>query len=151
MKRCRCRRTTEPDSIEHAASSNPISSDRMARIKVAEILEATVGGTRTHMELLLRHIDQSRFDVTLICSTRRDPQFSEILRRYQRDGIAVRIVEMVRRIHPLRDLLALWRLYRCFQRCAFDVVHTHSSKAGILGRFAARLAGVPTILHTPHG
>jgi glycosyltransferase involved in cell wall biosynthesis len=122
----------------------------MGKIKVAEILEATVGGTRTHMELLLQHIDRSRFAVTLVCSTRRDPQFSEALRRYQSDGITVCIIQMARSIHPVRDLLAIWRLYRYFRRCAFDVVHTHSSKAGILGRFAARLARVPTILHTPH-
>jgi glycosyltransferase involved in cell wall biosynthesis len=122
----------------------------MSKIKVAEILEASIGGTRTHMELLLQHIDRSRFAVTLVCSTRRDPQFAEALRRYQDEGIAVRIIEMVRRIHPIRDMVSLWRLYDCFRQCAFDIVHTHSSKAGILGRIAARLAGIPTILHTPH-
>ncbi|MFL6275188.1 MAG: glycosyltransferase family 4 protein [Blastocatellia bacterium] len=122
----------------------------MSKIKVAEILEASTGGTRTHMELLLQHIDRSRFAVTLVCSTRRDPQFAVALRRYQDEGITVQIIEMVRNIHPVQDMVSLWRLYCYFRKCAFHVVHTHSSKAGILGRFAARLAGIPTILHTPH-
>jgi glycosyltransferase involved in cell wall biosynthesis len=57
----------------------------------------------------------------------------------------------VRPIHPARDVAALYRLYRFMKAGAFDVVHTHSSKGGILGRIAARLAGVPIVVHTLHG
>lgn len=63
----------------------------------------------------------------------------------------VTIPPLVREIHPLHDLKALWQLWRCFRRERFDVVHTHSSKTGVLGRLAARLAGVPCIVHTVHG
>lgn len=63
----------------------------------------------------------------------------------------VTIPPLVREIHPLQDLKALWQLWRCFRRERFDVVHTHSSKTGVLGRLAARLAGVPCIVHTVHG
>lgn len=61
------------------------------------------------------------------------------------------IAELVREISPLKDLVALGKLYRLIRRGKFDLVHTHSSKAGFLGRVAARLAGVPAIVHTPHG
>jgi glycosyltransferase involved in cell wall biosynthesis len=61
------------------------------------------------------------------------------------------LASLVRPIRPDRDLLALWELYRFIKRGRFDVVHTHSSKAGILGRLAARMAGTPIIVHTLHG
>ncbi len=52
---------------------------------------------------------------------------------------------------PLDDVLAVRELYRHFQNIGPDVVHTHTSKAGVLGRLSARFAGVPAIVHTPHG
>ncbi|MGD9305730.1 MAG: glycosyltransferase family 4 protein [Desulfobacterales bacterium] len=61
------------------------------------------------------------------------------------------VSSLVRRINPLKDFRALcslgWLIFK--ERPA--VVHTHSSKAGILGRLAAKLVGVPIIIHTPHG
>lgn len=58
---------------------------------------------------------------------------------------------LVRPIRPDLDLLALMRLTRLFRRERPHIVHTHSSKAGILGRLAARRAGVPIVVHTIHG
>jgi glycosyltransferase involved in cell wall biosynthesis len=74
-------------------------------------------------------------------------EFPQLARRLQRK------VEMaeVRSPSPIKDLVALLKIYRLLRRERFDLVHTHTSKAGILGRVAARLAGVPHIVHTPHG
>jgi len=67
-------------------------------------------------------------------------------------GISVTIEPaLVREINPLKDLLATWRLVRFMRRGRFTIVHTHSSKAGILGRWAAWTAGTPIIIHTVHG
>jgi|OpeIllAssembly_1097287.scaffolds.fasta_scaffold187503_1 glycosyltransferase involved in cell wall biosynthesis len=56
-----------------------------------------------------------------------------------------------RAICPRMDLLAFWELFRLCRRERFDVVHTHTSKGGFLGRIGARLAGVPLVIHTAHG
>src|SRR5450759_2520276 len=65
--------------------------------------------------------------------------------------ILTRVPELVRPIHPLKDWLALRRLEKSLREQKPDIVHTHSGKAGILGRLAARRAGVPVILHHIHG
>ena len=67
-------------------------------------------------------------------------------------GVAVEIVPSLgRAIRPFRDARALVELVRLLRRRRPSIVHTHSSKAGILGRWAAWLAGVPVIVHTIHG
>ena len=67
-------------------------------------------------------------------------------------GIKVRFVpSLVRAVRPARDLAALRALVRIFREERPDIVHTHSSKAGILGRLAARRARVPRVVHTIHG
>ena len=61
------------------------------------------------------------------------------------------IPSLIREVRPVQDFKALLTLLKLFRRERPDIVHTHSSKAGILGRWAARLAGVPFIFHTAHG
>jgi glycosyltransferase involved in cell wall biosynthesis len=60
------------------------------------------------------------------------------------------IPHLQRAVHPLKDWHAFWEIYRLCRRERFTIVHTHISKAGVLGRLAARLAKVPIILHTVH-
>ena len=67
-------------------------------------------------------------------------------------GLDVIVLEsLVRRISPLRDVRAFLRLRRLFVEQRPDVVHTHSSKAGMVGRLAAKAARVPAVVHTVHG
>jgi glycosyltransferase involved in cell wall biosynthesis len=66
-------------------------------------------------------------------------------------GALTLLPELTRPIHPLKDRIALRRLTEIFLQTRPDLVHTHSGKAGILGRLAAARAGVPMIVHTIHG
>jgi len=66
-------------------------------------------------------------------------------------GLLTIVPELVRPVHPLKDWFALLRIERILREQKPDIVHTHSGKAGILGRLAARRAGVPIIIHTIHG
>lgn len=60
-------------------------------------------------------------------------------------------IEMTRKITPVQDVLAVWRLYRFFKKEKPFIVHTHTPKAGTVGMIAAKLAGVPNRLHTIAG
>lgn len=61
------------------------------------------------------------------------------------------VPELVRPVHPLKDFIALRKLEKIFREQQPDIVHTHSGKAGVLGRLAAARVGVPVIIHTIHG
>ena len=61
------------------------------------------------------------------------------------------VPELVRPMHPLKDFIAIRKLEKIFRELKPDLVHTHSGKAGFLGRLAAARAGVPVIIHHIHG
>lgn len=67
------------------------------------------------------------------------------------DFEVVQTPHLVRELSPVCDVKAYFALKKFFRERKFDVVHTHSSKAGIVGRFAAHAAGVPVVVHTVHG
>jgi len=120
------------------------------RIRVACVLEATEGGTRRHLLDLFDGLDPERFELTAVVSIRPDGGFAADAEGLRSRGIRVEIVPMRRRPAPLADAVALFRLWRLFRRERFDIVHAHGSKGGLLGRLAARLAGVRRVYHTPH-
>jgi len=72
----------------------------------------------------------------------------------QLDKAAIRWIllpSLTREVHPIKDAQTLWQLIRLFLQEQPALVHTHTSKAGVLGRVAAWIARVPVIVHTPHG
>lgn len=85
------------------------------------------------------------YDVSLACA--RGPYFDSL------QAAGFRMIEnpISRNINVLSHARALWRTYRLLQRERFDVVHVHTPIAALLGRVAARTAGVPVILYTAHG
>src|SRR5262249_7139272 len=90
-------------------------------------------------------------DVTLITGPAEGPE-GDLFERAHRQGLRVEILpELVRAIRPTTDIEAYRRLRRSIRRHEPEVVHTHSSKAGILGRAAAWKERVPAIVHTIHG
>lgn len=95
---------------------------------------------RYRMEDLRRHGHRN----VVVCQVTR---FREPLERV---ADQVLNVDIPRNLRPWQDLKALFRLTRLLRQLKPDLVHTHSSKAGILGRLAARLAGVPAVVHTIH-
>src|SRR6266567_4591176 len=90
-------------------------------------------------------------EVRLLSGPTSGPEGSLEPRCAQAPGLLTVVPALVRPMHVWKDILALAQLTRIFRQQRPDLVHTHSSKAGILGRFAARRARVPVIVHTIHG
>lgn len=115
------------------------------------ITRMIVGGAQENTLLSCRGALEAGHDVTLVTGPSPGPE-GELLKRVSCPGL--KIVEcpwLVREIAPLSDFKAFSHLKKLFRTERYDVVHTHSSKAGIVGRFAARAAGVPLVVHTIHG
>jgi glycosyltransferase involved in cell wall biosynthesis len=124
-----------------------------APIKVLRVItRLNIGGPAIHAILLTSALDDgAQFRSTLVTGVTA-PHEGDML-----DLARARAVEPVslpalgREISPLDDLVALARLVRIVRECRPDVVHTHMAKAGTVGRLAARICGVPLIVHTYHG
>ena len=122
------------------------------RIKVLQVMESVVGGTRKHLLSILGGIDRTRFEVEVACprvrhTARDDTSFYDEAVALD---IPVHIVDMRRSISLTSDLRATAALYQLIRREQYDIVHARSSKGGILGRTAAKLCKSKTV-YTPHG
>ncbi len=118
------------------------------RIKIIHIqLLPIMSGVQKAMFELLSGLDQDRYEIMVLC--KEEGELTEELRK-----LSVRTITMgtlVRPINPFLDILALFKLYFLFKKIKPDIVHTHSSKTGFLGRISAHLAGVPVVFHTIQG
>jgi glycosyltransferase involved in cell wall biosynthesis len=110
-----------------------------------------VGGAQENTLLtIIGHLHKGH-EVVLVTGPSPGPE-GELLKKH--DCPDFEIIEnphLLREINPLHDFAAYFSLKRFFQSRSFDVVHTHSSKAGIIGRAAAWAAKVPFVTHTVHG
>ncbi len=88
---------------------------------------------------------------TILAAGSVEAEISVVDQARARGCLVVLLPALTRTISPARDLLALWRVFRLIRRERVVLVHTHTSKAGFVGRLAAWLARVPLIVHTPHG
>jgi len=96
----------------------------------------------------LKHYYPEEFEVEVACGKHDGKLIPEL----EKLGIKVHIVEdLVREISPLKDVKAFFQLRKIIKKGKYDIVHLHSSKAGILGRITAKLSGVPLVVYTVHG
>jgi len=124
----------------------------MSKIKVAEVItRLDWGGPPDILRTLCANLNPQLYDITLFVGPTQHPsaKTKEFLRVFGQKVIV--IPELKRNIRPISDFAAFLRLYFLFLRNKFDIVHTHTAKAGFLGRLAAFCARCPCIIHTPHG
>ena len=114
------------------------------------ILEAVEGGTWQHLKDLVGGMDRARFSCAVALSFERGcVDRAETIATFERMGATVYPLAMKRRVAPVADLRALAQMVMLLRRVKPDMIHAHSSKAGLLGRVAAKLCNVP-VVYTPH-
>ena len=117
-------------------------------LRVAHIItQLELGGAQQNTLYTVGHLSRAQYEPILLCGP--GGQLDEQAKAGSWPTHYVRW--LVRPVNPFKDFLALFALYRLLREIKPHIVHTHSSKAGILGRMAAYLAGVPIIIHTFHG
>jgi len=124
----------------------------MRRIRVAHVITRLCkGGAQENTFHTVRMAEHGRFESDLISGPTEGAEGC-IEPAIAAAGVdIIRVPHLVREVAPWRDLRALWQLTALFRAGRYDIVHTHTSKAGFVGRLAAVRARVPIIVHTPHG
>lgn len=120
----------------------------MRKIKVLHIHTLPViTGSGINTLLTMTGLDKDRFDVEFACAPG-GPLADEAVMQ----GIKFHpIRHFVQRVSPYNDIAALGELVSLMRKNKYDIVHSHNSKAGFIGRLAAKITRVPVIVHTIHG
>ncbi|MBI5893793.1 MAG: glycosyltransferase [Deltaproteobacteria bacterium] len=109
------------------------------------------GGSAEVVLNLVSGLKEKGHDVFLAVGPTVEPQ-ADIKLFSKNSNIPVSYLKfLIRNINPFRDIPAFFEILKLIKKIKPDVLHTHTSKAGFLGRIAGRLAGVKTVVHTPHG
>ena len=124
----------------------------MKKIKVINVItRLIIGGAQETVMETCDCLDPDKYDPLIISGPQTGPE-GEIISEVRKRGLSLTIMdELVREVSPVKDLIAFFKLIALFRRERPHIVHTHSSKAGILGRLAAWITRVPVIVHTVHG
>jgi glycosyltransferase involved in cell wall biosynthesis len=119
-------------------------------MRVLHVMESTIGGTRRHLVDLASGQKARGLDVHLAVSDLRQASFAKDLERLEAEGCGVARIRMVREISPGHDAVHWAAIARHLERLRPEIVHTHSSKGGALGRLASVATGIGARVHTPH-
>ena len=120
-----------------------------AKHRIAHVITNadSFGGAQRNTLLTLTGLVRDGYEAELVCGPG-----GRLIEQAKANGITVRVVpNLVRQIDPVNDCRAFFMLSKLFRSREYDIVHTHSTKGGILGRLAARFAQGPVIIHTVHG
>lgn len=112
-----------------------------------------IGGAQQVVYDIISGLNPNKFQITLATSSKGNlTKRIDELNEHRTNKIKVIIIPSIKReISLINDIKALYALYSLMRTNKYDIVHLHSSKVGILGRYAARIAGVPKVFFTVHG
>ncbi len=120
---------------------------KMKKIKVVHIItKLELGGAQINTVYTYQNLDEKQFETYLLSG----PGGILTNKIEKKDRFFI-IKDLVRQINPIKDLKALFQLRKILKKIKPHIIHTHSSKAGILGRTAAFLLRIPVIIHSVHG
>jgi len=121
-------------------------------IKILNIItRLNIGGASIHVVEISQMFNDTHYSSTVLYGDVESNEKDMLYLAKEYDFPMINLPTMGRSINLFQDLLLIPRLRKIIKRLKPDIVHTHTAKAGLVGRVAARLAGVPVILHTFHG
>ncbi|MBD3393254.1 MAG: glycosyltransferase [Chitinivibrionales bacterium] len=121
-------------------------------VKILHIItRLDLGGSAENTLLTAIGLANKGHDLTIICGRSDNPPSSNEKKAVDAGVKIIRMRSLARRISPGRDLVACTVLWWHLMTRRYHIVHTHTSKAGVVGRVAARFAPVRRLVHTPHG
>ncbi len=128
------------------------NQDPMHPIPVLHIItRLIVGGAQENTLYTAMLLDSKTYAVEVLSGPQTGSEGS-LIEEGRSKGVRITILpSLVRQVNPWVDLKALLQMVGYLRKNQYSIVHTHSSKAGILGRVAAKIAGIPVIIHTVHG
>ena len=119
------------------------------KIKILHVITyLPIGGAQDNTLYTVELLDKEKYDISLCCNL--DGELVERAKKIE----AVKLFDipfLCRKVSPYRDIRAFLSLYKLFKKEDFTIIHTHSSKAGLLARLAAVLNKTPIVIHTIHG
>lgn len=116
----------------------------MTKKKILQVCAIDVSVDALLKPLILKSMKEG-FEVHNVCTD--TGKFAEL----ESQGLTMIEVPIDRQIHPLKNLKSIWKLYKLMKKENYDIVHVHTPIAALLGRVAAKLAGVKQIIYTAHG
>jgi len=120
----------------------------MNKKRVLHIITRLISGGADENTLhTVRKMDPKKYSVDLAVGGDSDDNFLNNGAPYN----LILLNDLKRNVHPWRDIKTLFRIYKLIKKNRYDIVHTHTAKAGVLGRIAAFMARTPVIIHTLHG
>lgn len=117
----------------------------MKKLKLLHITRPTEFGIYRFLVDLIKYTRKDKFEIAVAC-----PLKGPLAENLHRAGIRVIPLEMQRNISPLNDIRSFFSIMGILKKEKWDILHAHCSKAGFLGRIAAKLSGVPVKIYTPN-
>lgn len=119
--------------------------------KILFIIEAMSGGAGRHVQDLILNLDAEKYEIYCIYSENRtDSRFIKQKKYLNNQATLIECNRLNREINIINDMSALLEIVKIIKKIKPDIIHCHSSKAGVIGRFAAKICGVKKIYYTPH-
>lgn len=129
-----------------------MSEEKAKKIKILRIISRlNIGGPAIHTILLSHELDKMGYQTILVKGSEGVKEGNMMALAQEKGVKPVLIPDLGREIDLKKDMKALYKIYKLIKSERPDIVHTHTAKAGAVGRIEAWLAGVPTIVHTFHG
>lgn len=122
----------------------------MEKLKIMFIAETMEAGVRRHVVDVIKGLNKDIYSISLIYGNRVDSIFLKELDAIKNYTTLIKVDSLVREIDPIKDIRGFLAVRRAMKAFRPDIVHCHSSKAGVIGRISAKSLRIKKIIYTPH-